>query len=261
MLPQALIGLIAGVYVDRLNRKYVMIFSDAFIALCALVLLVILQNENVNLIWIYILLGLRSVGNAFHAPALQAIAPLIVPQNELIKVAGINQVLHSVCSIGGTCHWHISHCVSSHFKGIVLGFNWSIAGYSFTRDGENSRCGDEVKIAITFNCYRFFGRISDCFKKQRFALSFSLCNGDNLRYNASCHYVSVAYNRALCRRKMGDGNCRSGLGRRYAYWRCHPEYFQIERLKSSRSQCYVCIIGTYIYFEWCITCKLVCRIL
>jgi MFS family permease len=101
MLPQALIGLIAGVYVDRLNRKYVMIFSDAFIALCALLLLVILQNENVNLIWIYILLGLRSVGNAFHAPALQAIAPLIVPQNELIKVAGINQVLHSVCSIGG----------------------------------------------------------------------------------------------------------------------------------------------------------------
>lgn len=101
MLPQALVGLIAGVYVDRLNRKYVMIFSDAFIALCALLLLVILQNENVNLIWIYILLGLRSVGNAFHAPALQAIAPLIVPQNELIKVAGINQVLHSVCSIGG----------------------------------------------------------------------------------------------------------------------------------------------------------------
>ena len=101
MLPQALIGLIAGVYVDRLNRKYVMIFSDAFIAICTLALLFILQNENVNLIWIYILLGLRSVGNAFHTPALQAIAPLIVPKSELIKVAGINQVLHSVCSIGG----------------------------------------------------------------------------------------------------------------------------------------------------------------
>ena len=70
-------------------------------SLCPFLLLVILQNENVNLIWIYILLGLRSVGNAFSRPALQAIAPLIVPQNELIKVAGINQVLHLVCSIGG----------------------------------------------------------------------------------------------------------------------------------------------------------------
>ena len=38
------------------------------------------------------------------------------------------------------------------------------------------------------------------------------------------------------------------LGRRYAYWRCHPEYFQIERLKVVTSQCYVCIIGTYILF-------------
>ncbi len=102
MLPQALIGLIAGVYVDRLNRKYVMIFWDAFIALCVLLLLVILQNKNaksnrypratgITLHWAML----------FTLPALQAIAPLIVPQSELIKVAGINQVLHSVCSIGG----------------------------------------------------------------------------------------------------------------------------------------------------------------
>lgn len=101
MLPQAIIGLIAGVYIDRLNRKHVMMFSDAFIAVCAIGLLFILQSETVNLAWIYILLGLRSVGNAFHAPALQAVAPLIVPENELIRVAGINQVLQSICSIGG----------------------------------------------------------------------------------------------------------------------------------------------------------------
>jgi DHA3 family macrolide efflux protein-like MFS transporter len=101
MLPQALIGPFAGVYIDRINRKSIMILSDTFIAVCAIVLILIFKSETVNLVWIYIMLGLRSVGNAFHAPALQAVAPLIVPRKELLRVAGINQMLHSVCSIGG----------------------------------------------------------------------------------------------------------------------------------------------------------------
>jgi MFS transporter, DHA3 family, macrolide efflux protein len=101
MLPQALIGPFAGVYIDRFNRKSIMILSDTFIAVCAIVLIFIFKSETINLVWIYIMLGLRSVGNAFHAPALQAVAPLIVPRKELLRVAGINQMLHSVCSIGG----------------------------------------------------------------------------------------------------------------------------------------------------------------
>jgi MFS transporter, DHA3 family, macrolide efflux protein len=101
MLPQALIGPFAGVYIDRINRKSIMILSDTFIAVCAIVLIFIFKSETINLVWIYIMLGLRSVGNAFHAPALQAVAPLIVPRKELLRVAGINQMLHSVCSIGG----------------------------------------------------------------------------------------------------------------------------------------------------------------
>ncbi|GAA4512722.1 MFS transporter [Sphingobacterium thermophilum] len=101
ILPQAIIGPIAGVYIDRLNRKNVMMLSDAFIAVCTFVILVVLKNGAINLFWIYILLGLRSVGNAFHTPALQAIAPLLVPQNELIRVAGINQIIQSVTSIAG----------------------------------------------------------------------------------------------------------------------------------------------------------------
>lgn len=101
MLPQAIIGPFAGVFIDRWNRKKVMIFSDAFIAICALAMIFILRNETVNLVWIYVMLALRSIGNAFHAPALQAVAPLIVPEDQLLRVSGINQVLQSVSSIGG----------------------------------------------------------------------------------------------------------------------------------------------------------------
>lgn len=101
MLPQALIGPFAGVFIDRWNRKNVMIFSDAFMAVCALGIVFLLRGEVVHLGWIYLMLGLRSVGNAFHSPALQAVAPLIVPEKELLRVAGMNQMLQSVSSIAG----------------------------------------------------------------------------------------------------------------------------------------------------------------
>ncbi len=101
MLPQAVIGPFAGVFIDRWNRKKIMIISDAFIAICALVMIFLLQNETPNLLWVYVMLGLRSIGNAFHSPALQAVAPLIVPEKELLRVSGINQMLQSVSSIAG----------------------------------------------------------------------------------------------------------------------------------------------------------------
>ena len=101
MLPQAIVGPFAGVFIDRWDRKKVMIFSDAFLALCALVMVFLLKSETVDLIWIYLMLGFRSIGNAFHSPAMQAIAPLIVPKDELLRISGINQMLQSISSIAG----------------------------------------------------------------------------------------------------------------------------------------------------------------
>lgn len=101
LLPQALIGPFAGVYIDRWNRKKVMIFADAFIAACTLAMTFLLRDGDTNLLFIYLLLGCRSIGSAFHTPAMQAIAPLIVPEKELLRVSGINQMLQSVSSIAG----------------------------------------------------------------------------------------------------------------------------------------------------------------
>jgi DHA3 family macrolide efflux protein-like MFS transporter len=101
LLPQALIGPFAGVFIDRLNRKKVMIYSDLFIAFSTFLMILVLKQGYQDLILIYILLGLRSIGSAFHSPAMQAITPLIVPEDDLLRVAGINQLLQSVSSIAG----------------------------------------------------------------------------------------------------------------------------------------------------------------
>ncbi len=101
LMPQALIGPFAGVYIDRWDRKRTMIAADGFIAICTLAMSLLFYLGHFELIYIYILLGLRSVGSAFHMPAMQASVPLLAPESELLRIAGINQIIQSISSIAG----------------------------------------------------------------------------------------------------------------------------------------------------------------
>lgn len=101
LLPQALIGPFAGVYIDRWNRKSTMIFADGFVAVCTLCMSLSFYFGYESLLLIYVMLGLRSVGSAFHMPAMQASIPLLAPQSELLRIAGINQIIQSVSGIAG----------------------------------------------------------------------------------------------------------------------------------------------------------------
>ena len=101
MLPQSVLGLFAGIFVDRWKRKRVMIMADSFIAFCTLILAILFYLDVAKLGHVYILLALRSVGSAFHMPAMQASVPLLAPKSELIRIAGINQIIQSACNIAG----------------------------------------------------------------------------------------------------------------------------------------------------------------
>ncbi|MHC8949924.1 MFS transporter [Sphingobacterium hungaricum] len=101
MLPQAIIGPIAGVYVDRWDRKKTMIFADGFVALCTLVMSISFYLGYESLLLIYVMLALRSVGSSFHMPAMQASIPMLAPESELLRVSGINQIIQSVSTIAG----------------------------------------------------------------------------------------------------------------------------------------------------------------
>lgn len=99
LLPQALLGVVAGVYVDRWDRKRIMILADSFIALCTLILAILFWLDVAKMWHIYLLLACRSVGSAFHMPAMQASVPLLAPESELVRIAGVNQIIQAVCSI------------------------------------------------------------------------------------------------------------------------------------------------------------------
>ena len=97
----AALGLFTGIFIDRWKRKRVMIMADSFIAFCTLILAVLFYFDLAKISHIYVLLALRSVGSAFHMPAMQASVPLLAPKSELMRIAGINQVIQSVCNIAG----------------------------------------------------------------------------------------------------------------------------------------------------------------
>lgn len=101
ILPQSVLGLFTGVYIDRWNRKLVMIVSDIFIALATLVLVILFFYGKVEPWHVYFLAAARSVGQAFHMPAMQASIPLLAPESQLMRIAGVNQMIQSISSIGG----------------------------------------------------------------------------------------------------------------------------------------------------------------
>ena len=60
LLPQALLGPIAGVYVDRWKRKLTMIAADSFVALCSLILGGLFYFDQAELGLIYLLIDRKS---------------------------------------------------------------------------------------------------------------------------------------------------------------------------------------------------------
>lgn len=101
MLPQSLLGVVVGVYVDRWDRRLTMILADSFIALCTLILAVLFWLDIAQMWHIYVLLACRSVGSAFHMPAMQSSVPLLAPASQISRIAGINQMIGSLSNIVG----------------------------------------------------------------------------------------------------------------------------------------------------------------
>jgi DHA3 family macrolide efflux protein-like MFS transporter len=99
LLPQVLLSPFIGTWVDRGNRRLIMIFADATVALATLVL-AILFAFHITQIWhIYGLLLVRAIAGGFHQSAFGASVVLLVPKDQLSRVQGFNQALYGGLNI------------------------------------------------------------------------------------------------------------------------------------------------------------------
>ena len=101
LLPCIVLGPVVGVLVDRWNRRLGIIAADALIGLSALWLAALFWSGSVQIWHIYVLLLLRSLGEGFHGPAMQASTSLMVPEKHLTRVAGLNQSMNGALNIVG----------------------------------------------------------------------------------------------------------------------------------------------------------------
>src|ERR1043165_7449634 len=99
MLPQILLGPVAGALVDRWNRRLVMIFADGFIALFTLLLAWLFTTGHIQIWQVYLIMALRALGSAFHFPAMSASTPLLVPEEQLTRISGLNQTLQGLMAL------------------------------------------------------------------------------------------------------------------------------------------------------------------
>lgn len=99
IIPQVVLAPFAGALVDRWNRKQVMMVSDSMIAATVLVLAGLFTLNRVEVWHIYAVMLIRSTGSAFQWPAMQASTSMMVPREQLPRVAGLNQSLQGLVSI------------------------------------------------------------------------------------------------------------------------------------------------------------------
>lgn len=99
MLPQILLSPFAGVVVDRTSRRLVMLVADSLTALFTLVLVWLFAIGQAQVWHVYAIMFVRSAAGAFHFPAMQASTSLMVPEQHLSRVAGMNSTLQGLMSI------------------------------------------------------------------------------------------------------------------------------------------------------------------
>lgn len=99
LLPGVLLSPFIGTWVDRGNRKQLLIAADSTVAVMTLILAMLFIFGGVEVWHIYVALFIRAVAGGFHQSAFGASVVLLVPKEQLARVQGFNQALYGGLNI------------------------------------------------------------------------------------------------------------------------------------------------------------------
>jgi Na+/melibiose symporter-like transporter len=99
-VPQVVVGSVAGVFVDRWDRKRTMVVANLVLAVGLLPLLLVSGAQQVWLV--YVVLAAESVMEVFFAPAEQAMLPRVVPDADLVAANGLNGQARNLARLIGS---------------------------------------------------------------------------------------------------------------------------------------------------------------
>ena len=101
VVPIVAFSLFSGVVADVLDRRRMMLVTQATMGVLAAVLAV-LAFQGLRTVWpIYVLAALTSAASAFDAPARQSLIPNLVPREHLPNALSLNTIVFQAASVAG----------------------------------------------------------------------------------------------------------------------------------------------------------------
>jgi predicted MFS family arabinose efflux permease len=151
-LPVLLVGLLAGVWIDRLPRRPILIAADLGRAALLLSIPLAFALQRLTMVQLYAAVFLTGVLAVFGDVGAQAFLPSVVPQEQLVDGNGKLAVGDSVAEIGGpSLAGFLVQWISAPFAIVfdALSFIFSAASLQLIRaPARASGSGDEVRGGI-----------------------------------------------------------------------------------------------------------------
>ena len=98
-LPQFLISFLGGVWADRYHRKKLIIGADMLTAFATFIMVLAIphiSSEPILLSGLLVMSIIRSLGAGIQSPAVNAVIPQLVPEDQLMRYNGINATMQSI---------------------------------------------------------------------------------------------------------------------------------------------------------------------
>ena len=92
LLPLVVFSPVAGVVVDRFDRRWVMLLTDTGAGVMTLVLLGLHLSGSLNIWHVYGLLGISGFFEAFQSPAYTAASSVLIPKRRYARANGMRSV-------------------------------------------------------------------------------------------------------------------------------------------------------------------------
>jgi MFS transporter, DHA3 family, macrolide efflux protein len=93
IIPKALFNPLIGVIVDRISRRKIMVIARMIVGLLSIFLLFAFIKTIIRPWHIFLVLFVRAFADTFHNKALISSISLMVPDDKLTRIAGLNQAI------------------------------------------------------------------------------------------------------------------------------------------------------------------------
>ncbi len=100
-VPIVIFSLAGGVVADAMNRRKVLLLTQAAMALLAALLAIITLSGDTTLWPLYVLTGLSAAAAAVDNPARQSLFPNLVPREHLSNAISLNTIMFQLASVLG----------------------------------------------------------------------------------------------------------------------------------------------------------------